>query len=55
MRGGLYIPDMAKEKPQGEGGWRRWIMERAFVWLSFHLRLSKDYDSTLSIFGVGKS
>lgn len=23
---------------------RRWVVERTFAWLSFHLRLSKDYE-----------
>src|SRR6266540_3877194 len=23
---------------------RRWVVERAFAWLSFHRRLSKDYE-----------
>jgi putative transposase len=36
------------KRPEGMKGFlvlaRRWVMERTFAWLSFHRRLSKDYE-----------
>jgi putative transposase len=36
------------KRPEGVKGFlvlaRRWVVERTFAWLSFHRRLSKDYE-----------
>jgi putative transposase len=36
------------KRPEGMKGFlvlaRRWVVERTFAWLSFHRRLSKDYE-----------
>lgn len=36
------------KRPEGAKGFlvlaRRWVVERTFAWLSFHRRLSKDYE-----------